>query len=198
MLKLNSKEYIGEGEIRVCFKHPYKDKFCVKIPKPNTTRDYTLKELKYFYKLNKRNITYDYKFYSNFYKEIQTNLGNGQVFDLITDFGSNNVSKTLEYYLTKSELIPDSKLESALQDLKKMMIKFKVFTRDLRSRNICCRIINDRNDIELVLVDGIGHRDFIPLADFFSYFSKKKVDRTFKKWKFNSLGEQRELLSKKS
>jgi hypothetical protein len=77
-----------------------------------------------------------------------------------------------------------------------MMIKHKIFTRDLRSRNICCRIINEKNDIELVIVDGIGHRDFFPLADWFDFFSRKKVERTFDKWKFNCLNDQREYLKK--
>ena len=50
------------------------------------------------------------------------------------------------------------------------------------------------NDIELIIIDGIGHRDFFPLADWFYYFSRKKVERIFKRWKFNSLSEQREFL----
>lgn len=101
----------------------------------------------------------------------------------------------MEYYLLHSNKISDYKLESALIALKKMMIKYRVFTRDLRSRNICCRLINGDNDIELIIIDGIGHRDFFPLADWFNYFSKKKVERTFKRWKFNSLFDQREFLN---
>jgi hypothetical protein len=93
-----------------------------------------------------------------------------------------------------SNIVSDDKIESALIKLKQMMIKHRVFTRDLRSRNICCRLINSKNDIELIIIDGIGHRDFFPLADWFYYFSRKKVERIFKRWKFNSLSEQREFL----
>lgn len=195
MLILNKDHYIGEGEIRLCYYHPDDMNLCVKIPRETTTRNYTLKEIKYFKKLSKRKKkNYSYKFFSDFQGEVLTNHGLGQIFDLILDYDSNEVSKTLEYYLLHSNIVSDNKIESALIKLKQMMIKHRVFTRDLRSRNICCRLINSKNDIELIIIDGIGHRDFFPLADWFYYFSRKKVERIFKRWKFNSLSEQREFL----
>lgn len=195
MLILNKDHYIGEGEIRLCYYHPDDMNSCVKIPRETTTRNYTLKEIKYFKKLSKRNKQkYSYKFFSDFQGEVLTNHGLGQIFDLILDYDSKEVSKTLEYYLLHSNIVSDDKIESALIKLKQMMIKHRVFTRDLRSRNICCRLINSKNDIELIIIDGIGHRDFFPLADWFYYFSRKKVERIFKRWKFNSLSEQREFL----
>ena len=195
MLILNKDHYIGEGEIRFCYYHPDNMNLCVKIPRETTTRNYTLKEIKYFKKLSKRyKRNYSYKFFSDFQGEVLTNHGLGQIFDLILDYNSNEVSKTLEYYLLHSNIVSDDKIESALIKLKQMMIKHRVFTRDLRSRNICCRLINSKNDIELIIIDGIGHRDFFPLADWFYYFSRKKVERIFKRWKFNSLSEQREFL----
>ena len=195
MLIINKDHYIGEGEIRLCYYHPDDMNLCVKIPRETTTRNYTLKEIKYFKKLSKRyKRNYSYKFFSDFQGEVLTNHGLGQIFDLILDYNSNEVSKTLEYYLLHSNIVSDNKIESALIKLKQMMIKHRVFTRDLRSRNICCRLVNSKNDIELIIIDGIGHRDFFPLADWFYYFSRKKVERIFKRWKFNSLSEQREFL----
>lgn len=195
MLILNKDHYIGEGEIRLCYYHPDDMNLCIKIPRETTTRNYTLKEIKYFKKLSKRKKkNYSYKFFSDFKGEVLTNHGLGQIFDLILDYDSKEVSKTLEYYLLHSNIVSDNKIETALIKLKQMMIKHRVFTRDLRSRNICCRLINSKNDIELIIIDGIGHRDFFPLADWFYYFSRKKVERIFKRWKFNSLREQREFL----
>ncbi len=197
MLILSKDHYIGEGEIRFCYYHPDDMNLCVKIPRENTTRNYTLKEIKYFKKLSKRNKQkYGYKFFSDFQGEVLTNLGLGQKFDLIRDYSSNEVSKTLEHYLLHSSKISDNKIESAIMTLKQMMIKHRVFTRDLRSRNICCRLVNSNNDIELIIIDGIGHRDFFPLADWFYFFSKKKVERIFERWKFNSLSDQRKFLKK--
>ena len=194
MVYLDKNHYIGEGEIRFCYEHPHDEKRCIKIPRKETTRDYTEKELKYFKKLSKRSrVNFQFPFYADFLGEVETNLGRGQIFDLVRDETTNNISKTLEYYLTKSNSIDDEKLEGALKLLKKQMINHKVFTRDLRARNICCRIKMD-GAVELVLVDGIGHRDFFPFADWFYYFSKKKVDRTFSRWHFDCLEDQRKFL----
>lgn len=194
MIQLNDSHYIGEGEIRFCYEHPHDKQLCIKIPRVETTREYTNKELLYFKKLLKRNKTkYKYPFYSDFDKEEETNLGLGQIFDLVRDETNGKISKTLEYYLTENPIIEDEKLEHALSLLKKQMTKHKVFTRDLRARNICCKINKD-DSVELVIIDGIGHRDFFPFADWFNYFSKKKVDRTFTKWHFDSLDAQREFL----
>ncbi len=196
MVQLEDKHYIGEGEIRFCYEHPENEKLCIKIPRPETTKEYTNKELLYFKKLSKRNkLKYQYPFYSDFHKEENTNFGLGQIFDLVRDETTGEISKTLEYYLMESDIIEDRLLESALASLRQQMMKHKVFTRDLRSRNICCKINTD-DSIELIIIDGIGHRDFFPFADWFHYFSKKKIDRTFTKWHFNSLEEQRQFLSK--
>lgn len=196
MIQLSQKEYIGEGEIRVCYEHPQDKSLCIKVPRPEITREYTFKEILYFKKLAKRNKSrYAYPFYSDFYNEEETNFGLGQVFDLVRDETTGGISKTLEYYLTKSNVIADEKLEQALGVLKQQMIKYRVFTRDLRARNICCKLKKD-GSIELVIIDGIGHRDFFPFADWFQYFSKKKVDRTFTKWHFDSLDDQRKFLER--
>lgn len=198
MIQLSDKFYIGEGDIRFCYEHPHNKSLCIKIPRVETTREYTNKELVYFKKLSKRNKTkYAYPFYSDFHNEAETNLGLGQMFDLVRDEANGEISKTLEYYLTESEAIEDKKIEDALKLLKQQMIKHRIFTRDLRARNICCKLKND-NSIELVIIDGIGHRDFFRFADWLTYFSKKKIDRTFTKWHFNSLDAQREFLRKDS
>lgn len=167
---------------------------CIKVPGPKITREYTFKEILYFRKIAKRNKSkYAYQFYSDFYDEAETNFDLGQIFDLIRDETTGNISQTLEFYILKSNTIADDKLEKALLELKQQMTKHKVFTRDLRARNICCKLKKD-DSIELVIIDGIGHRDFFPFADWFHYFSKKKVERTFTKWYFDNIDEQRRFL----
>ncbi len=196
MLLLNDQLYIGEGEIRKCYEHPEKANLCIKIPREHVTREYTYKEILYFKKLARRDKSkYIYPFYSDFQGEIKTSIGKGQIFDLIRDETTGEISKTLEFYLEEDSNLSDDKLWNALQELKKQMTIHKVFTRDLRSRNLCCKILKN-NSIQIIIIDGIGHRDFFPFADLFNYFSKKKVDRTFKKWHFNSLKQQRDFLKK--
>jgi len=194
MIEIRNRDYIGEGEIRTCYLHPENLDLCIKIPKKHIEREYTVKEIVYMLKLGKRDKSkFKYPFYSNYHGEVKTNLGKGQVFDLVRDETTGEISKTLEYYLLNESNLKDAVLEDALLLLKQQMIDNKVFTRDLRARNLCCKLLKN-NSVRLVVVDGIGHRDFIPLADWFHYFSKKKVQRSFKRWRFMSVEDQRIFL----
>ena len=192
MIEIKEQDYIAEGEIRKCYYHPTDQNLCVKIPKPQITQKYINKELIYFYKIaNKTN--FDYAFFSNYKGKTNTTLGAGYLFDLIRDETTNNVSLTLRDYLEqKLNNISDVILIEALKELKKQMIKHKVFTRDLRPRNICCKILVD-GTLQMIIIDGIGHRDFFPLADYFSYFAKKKVERSFEKFKLFDFEVQRNM-----
>ncbi len=193
-LSLTEEDYIGEGEIRMVYKHPNNTVFCVKIPHQETTRDYTFKELLYYKKINKRKVAKTaYSFFSNFKEEVETNLGLGQVFDLVRDDTTNEISKTLEYYLLNNTNVTDDELNKALSVLRHQMINNRVFARDLRARNVCVKI-DKNNNVNLVIIDGLGHRDFIPLGDIFHFFAKKKINRTFTKKHFNSIEEQRKYL----
>lgn len=194
MVNLSNNNYISEGEIRACYEHPEDRNLCIKIPKPEVSREYTYKEILYYKKINKRRRSNGkYLFYSNFIGEIETNLGLGQMFDLVRDETTGKISKTLEYYLNKDTFLTDSQLDKALLHLKKQMIDHKIFARDLRARNICCKLKRD-NIIELVIIDGIGHRDFFPFADYSTFFARKKIERTFEKWHFTSIESQRSFL----
>lgn len=189
MINISAKHYIGEGDIRTCYEHPENKFLCIKIPKPHVKEEYTNKELRYFKKI-KKHTKNDSSFYSDYRGEVSTNLGIGQTFDLIRDESTGKISKTLEFYLLQNQqTIPISKLEKALSVLKDQMLKYKVFTRDLRARNICCKKLNE-NKIELVIIDGLGHSDFFPFADYVTYFSKRKLIRSYHRWHFNTIQDQ--------
>ena len=165
MITFKDSHYIGEGLIRTCYKHPDDKQLCIKVPKEHVTREYTNKEILYYLKLKKRKYkNFDYKFYSDYHGEIETEFGTGQVFDLVRDERTGEVSKTLEYYLQNDSRVSDEKLWSAVLKLKQLMTKHRVYTRDLRARNLCVKLFTDQR-IEIVIIDGIGHRDFFPLAD---------------------------------
>lgn len=190
MILLDDQYYIAEGEIRKCYIHPSNEELCIKIPKPEITLEYINKELIYFHKIrNKKN--FDYLFFSNFKGIKDTTLGKGYLFDLIRDENSNKISKTLQQYLEMENApFSDEILMKGVLRLKEQMIRSKIFTRDLRPRNICCKILNN-NTLEMIIIDGIGHRDFFPVADWFHYYSKKKVNRSFSKSKILNFSTQR-------
>ena len=168
MIQIKDEHYISEGLARVVYFHPENKALCIKIGKPEIEKEHLYKEIKYYNKIRNKKISkFDYPFYAKYHGEVETNLGVGFVYDLIKDEGNQDISLTLRHYLEmETSPISDDIIIHELQRLKEQMIKHKVFVGDLRARNICCQRFID-GSIRLVVIDGIGHRDFIPLADCF-------------------------------
>ena len=195
MIEIKDKDYIAEGLARKVYYHPYNNDLCIKIGKPEINKQHLYKEINYYDKIkNKDTSKFKYFFYVKYLGEVETNLGNGFVYNLIKDETSQNISLTLRHYLEMSDSpISDEQIIEGLERLKSEMIRHKVFVGDLRARNICVKILMD-NTIELIVIDGIGHRDFFPLADWFEFFSRKKVERRFIKANLHSLDAKRNLI----
>jgi len=196
IIVLDEEHYIAEGHTQKCYKHPEHKNLCIKIVKYNpSSGSRNIHEIDYYEKLKKKHKKYAYPFYSKYYGTVNTNLGNGYIFDLIRDIPTNEISLTLcDYLKMKNAPFSDDLLTQELDRLKKMMIEYKVVARDLYARNICCKVISNTS-IKLVIIDGMGHRDFIPLVDYFSFFTKLKIERIFEKKKLNSLNEYRKYLT---
>jgi len=115
---------------------------------------------------------------------------------LIKDEMTNEFSKTLEYYLLYPDpLVSDEKLKIAFEILINLMVKYKIIANDISAKNICCKILKNGN-IELIHIDGLGRRNFIPLVNWFSSFFKKKIERRLICYKLYDLDVYRESLKK--
>ena len=197
MVVLNDEHYMAEGLARKCYYYPDNDNLCIKIGKPEVDESHLYKEINYYKKISKKDTSkFDYPFYSMYHGTIETNLGKGFVYDLVRDETTHEVSKTLlDYIRMKDSSYEDYILNTALNRLKDQMITHKVFASDFRPRNICCKILKD-DSIELIIVDGIGHRDFFPLANWFGYFAQRKIERRFQKIHLNTIDEHREMIKR--
>ncbi len=198
MIQLSESDYLAEGLARTCYFHPEDENLCIKIGKPNVEVSHLYKEINYYKKINKKDTSkFDYPFYAMYHGSIETNLGEGFVYDLVRDETSQEVSKTLlDYIRMKDSPIDDSVFDTSLKKLQDQMIKYKVFASDLRPRNLCCKILKD-GSVEMIIVDGIGHRDFLPLGDWFHCFAKQKVERRFQKIALSSVLDHRQMLRQK-
>jgi len=196
---LNKDLFIKEGIRQKCFMHPDDENLCIKIAKPNIDKKRLINETKYWARYSKKKIkSNDYPFFPRYYGTIETNLGIGHVFDLIRDETTDEYSKTLDYYLLNSvDFINDGILEATFKKLIQLMARYRVIANDIKPENICCKILSD-NTVQLVLIDGVGHRDFIPLVDWSAFFAKKKIQRRLLKLNLHDLNIQRNYLLKES
>jgi len=127
------------------------------------------------------------------YGTVETNAGAGTVFELIRD-DDGEVSKTLQFYLAARPGDVDDgdgdgvnagvdagvdALARAMQTLYTGMLDERIITMNLKAKNILWqRGARSR----LVLVDGLGHADYLPVCDYVAPLARWKIRRRWKRF----------------
>jgi hypothetical protein len=109
------------------------------------------------------------------------------VFDLIRDETDGGISRCLSYYIRTGEVkADDPRWLDAHRVYLRTLFGEAVIIRDFNPGNICVRRMRD-GSIRFITIDGIGHRDFIPLCDWFPWFARRKLRRHVDLKDFGSL-----------
>ncbi len=179
MLTLASSSLIGRGLRRECYFHPEDENKCIKIVVAGDHKE-TVREQSYYRLLEKRNISW--KMLARFYGNIETNRGEGAVFELIRDH-TGEVSKTLEQYFSANNEtdLNYQDLSRALPLLKQYLLKWKIVTMSLKPQNIVYQKIHPTQG-KLVVIDNIGNSDFIPICNYLDSFAIRKIRRKWQRF----------------
>ncbi|RXJ87168.1 YrbL family protein [Arcobacter sp. CECT 8985] len=173
MIFLDESLYINKGTNRVCYMHPNDKTKCLKIDLKENKE--TRRELKYYKKLIKKDIPFD--FLSKYYGEVETNLGKAEVFELIRD-SNGFISMEVDKYLKNSNNIEEiENLLKLVPLLKKYIFENKIFVKDLNSVNIMYQ--QNSHKTRLVIIDGLSHSNYNPFFYKCDYFIKKKIDKSW-------------------
>jgi len=171
---------IGKGLHRECFTHPDSDPLCIKVV-TNGNQQETEREQHYYQLLEKRDISWDMlpKFHGN----LDTNMGDGAVFDLIRDH-DQNTSKTLEFYLNDVQRFDEiaDEILAALQNLKNYLIRENIITMSIKPKNLLYQKWAGLQG-RIYIVDNIGNSDLFPISSYSRYFGQKKINRKWAKFK---------------
>ena len=122
MLKLESSALLGRGLRRECYFHPEDENKCIKVVVAGDHKE-TVREQSYYRLLERRNIAW--RMLARFYGNVETNLGEGAVFELIRDY-NGEVSKTLVHYFSAHNT----------NDLNDQYLYHKVFPSSIASLSI--------------------------------------------------------------
>ncbi len=176
MIELDPHALIGKGLHRECYVHPEDPSRCIKIVVAGSGNE-NRREEAYYAKLSRRGIAWDSL--PMFHGLIPTNLGEGAVFDLVRDHDCR-ISLTLGHYLSSEKLTArhGTALLLALKELKQYLLKNRIITMTLKTKNILLRLDSEES-ARLVIVDNIGNSDFIPLANYSKRLARWKILR---KW----------------
>lgn len=181
-LILNDTLLIGSGNDRNCYQHPDNPLLCIKVENKYSPLTHE--------KPPKQNNN-EFRYYQRFrnckdfppaipacYGWVDTNEGRGLVFDLIRD-ADGSVSSPFDKILSASLIEPET-AKKLLQELKQQMLAYTIIPSDLALRNMVLQ--KTPKSSRLVLIDGIGSRDFIKFAEKVRWIGQRKIQRRWDKF----------------
>ncbi|MEM7562995.1 MAG: YrbL family protein [Pseudomonadota bacterium] len=174
-VQLSNDLFISEGTDRKCFRHPGDARLCIKVLHPERRSGRFWREIRYFRRLQQRGA--DLTHLSAFRGLLETSIGQGAVFELVQD-DDQRVSRSLHSYLAENNPDFNRWAIEAIEDLKQNLLHQWIVFHDLNPTNILAQRLS-YDEYRLVVIDGIGHNHFFPLA---SYSRKHARDKLVRVW----------------
>lgn len=199
MLILRDIEPFAIGGTRRCYVHPDDETRCVKVLRadrtPRARRDAVagwrrFKPLRSFDDQRKENRAYrhlkrrgqlDWTHVARYYGTVETDLGLGIVTALYRDWDGSfprNLEELLPAGMTDS-------IEAAIREFKVWLRRELFLSRDLLPHNIIA-VADSAERYRLLIVDGIGNSEFIPVSHWLKSFARLKIERKIRKFDYRT------------
>ena len=195
MLRLANETPFAIGGTRRCYVHPRDEKLCVKVLRPDRTAaarlasatgwrrlkgargfDDQRKELKAYRQLLRRGGC-DWRHVPRCHGAVDTDQGVGVVTDLVRNH-DGALPRNLE------QLLPDgltAPLAAAIDEFKAWLRRDLFLSRDLLPHNII-GVALAAERYRLMIVDGIGNSELLPLSNWLKPCARLKVERKIRKF----------------
>lgn len=180
MIDLSKASVIGEGNERICYQHPNNKSKVIKITKSDVkSRKQNEIDSIYYKYLQVKGI--DFSHLAICYGYEKTNLGNGLVFENISNEDNSKIF-TFEDIL-KNKSLDYNVLKTMLDNLANYLMDNKILFVDVGLSNLICK--KDTNgEYKLIIIDGLGSRHLglkFWLYRNFLFLAKIKIDKQIKK-----------------
>ncbi len=175
-VKLTDFYRIARGSERTCYIYPGQPHKCIKVENPDCCKSkQQAREEACFSRLIQRKVPWEHT--PVYYGVVNTNLGRGLVFSLIRDFDgqiSRNLQETIEQRGI-SDIGPD------MARLKTFFYKWSIITCDMNLTNFLVQWIRPGKK-KVVMIDGLGNREFIPVSEVCAFMSAVKMRRRWRRF----------------
>lgn len=170
-------KFLGRGVERFCYENPLNPNTCLKVSKKSFSKQ-TRREVSYFNLLKKRNITPSFmpKFIG--LHETDDSYILEQEY-----FRSTDTVKvfTIQKYVSLASDEGIAVLDKLLADIKQEMLNYNIIVCDLRTTNFLVLVENELPS-RVVIFDGYGSPEFIPLPNWFKCLGNRKIERQWGKF----------------
>ena len=114
-----------------------------------------------------------------YYGKIDTSLGRGMVFDLVSDF-DGKVSRSLWDYFQQG--VPLSEFYPYLDELKRYMLaNLVIFSVDMGRFNVLFQRLS-KSSARLVVIDGLGNHTAMNWLDIVPSLARSKINRRWQRF----------------
>ncbi len=191
-IELAGLKPFASGGNRLCFVNPDNAEQCIKVPRPGfsaaekrrrkglpkslkplSSFDDNLQEFRQLNAIHRRLGSEVRALVPRCYGLVPTDLGRGIVTDLVTD-ADGRISISLKQYLWENGL--DTALQSGLEDFRRRWLALAVPSRDLLLHNLVVKQTL-AGTLQLLVIDGLGWSDLLPMAALFDALARRKVQR---------------------
>lgn len=196
IMSLEGRTPFAVGGTRLCFVHPHDASKCVKVLRQDRTPqerrklttgikkyrslkhwDDQSKELIAYHQLLNRNTATVWQHIPEFFGSVETDLGLGIITRVFRNF-DGEFPRNLEQEVPLGD---DTILNAGLSEFKHWLRQELIVTRDLLPHNII--VVRDSAEhCRLMIVDGLGNSEWIPVSTWFRSFARRKVERKIAKF----------------
>ncbi|MEM6673414.1 MAG: YrbL family protein [Planctomycetota bacterium] len=183
MLSLSGSELLGTGRERACYVHPEDESLCIKVDLGVSTRGrrpQSPQDASYLTHLARRGVPFDHL--TRYHGKVETDKGLGYVFDRCINRDGTMPRSLRELRQLDAENWP----KALLADLFDFMVEYGVVPSDVSPDNVLFPELESGRIA--VLIDGVGNRDFIPLATYCRPYARKKIRRKWERFLTSELG----------
>ncbi len=181
-IKLNTKEYtwdelqpyfLGRGSERWCFRDPQNNQKVIKISLKGKIKQ-TKREIKYFSFLKKRQIPFTH--IPVYYEKLEGKDYLGLSQEFIRNY-DESLSESFPQYMEQNPV----QAKKLLQEFYIYLHTYNILPCDFTAGNMVV-VSSVKNRQRIVLLDGLGCTDFIPLAQYHNFWGRLKIRRKLKAW----------------
>ena len=190
MIDLSGSTPFAEGGNRKCFIHPAQSDRCLKVVHPGLLEK-IIKNKPWYKKFRSKDSFDDnlreqeaykqkalmvdnpeiWKHLAQWYGMVETNIGLASETELIKNNGQ--IAETLENYLFSNGLTNEIKI--AINEFHQWLRDNLILTKNLIPHNLVIK--NDKDEMIIKIIDGLGSQAFVPLPNHSTFFAKRYVER---------------------